>query len=669
MNDTGNFVLVSNDSRNLWESFKSPSDTLLPTQVMNLGFVMNSKMSRTNFSGGRFQLRLLSDGNLVLNGRDIASDVAYNAYYVSGTNDSSNIGDQLILDANGYLYILRKNGQTFDVGPRETVPSGDYYIRATLDFDGVFTLYYRAKNSVDNTSWSVAWLEPENICAAMRADNVGSGACGFNSVCRLDGASRPICECPKGFSLLDPNDPYGDCKFNFIPNCNEKESDYEENIDFIELANINWPFADYLKLLSGSMNECKELCLYDCFCAVAVYDGTNCWKKRLPLAHGWMNDTELGRAFVKFRKNELPSNSPTQFRERTKGQKTVITVVSALLGSSVFVNVILVGAICLGFVLSYKKSYNQVDKVVETNLTYFSYNELVEATNAFKEQLGKGSFGIVFKGTLGTKSVAVKKLTTLVEDGDKEFKNEVDSIAKTHHRNLVQLLGYCDEGQQRLLVYEYMSNGTLATFLFGDKRPSWEQRSNIALGVAKGLAYLHEECSTQIIHCDIKPQNILLDDNYNPKIADFGLAKLLKMNESRTNTGIRGTKGYVAPEWFRNTPVTTKVDVYSFGVLLLEIVTCRKSVKEYESGNEYGAILTDWAWDCFHDKTLDALVGNDLEALDDHKRLTAFVMVGLSCVQETPSMRPTMRNIIQMLEGVVDVNEPPCAYPFSIASN
>ncbi|XP_022878621.1 G-type lectin S-receptor-like serine/threonine-protein kinase RLK1 [Olea europaea var. sylvestris] len=137
--------------------------------------------------------------------------------------------------------------------------------------------------------------------------------------------------------------------------------------------------------------------------------------------------------------------------------------------------------------------------------------------------------------------------------------------------------------------------------------------------LAKGLAYLHEECTTQIIHCDIKPQNILLDEYFNARISDFGLAKLLMMNQSRTLTNIRGTKGYVAPEWFRNTQVTAKVDVYSFGVLLLEIITCRKSLIDLEFGEGENPILTDWVWDCFQDGTLDTLVKNDAEALNDKK--------------------------------------------------
>ncbi|KAI3743194.1 hypothetical protein L1987_60900 [Smallanthus sonchifolius] len=508
MNDTGNFVIVDRNSSNIWQSFNNPADTMLPTQFLERGGVINSKLSQTNFSRGRFQLRLLQQGNLVLNSRDIAFDFA---------------------------------------------TSEEYYHRATLDSDGLLTL-----------------------------------------------------------------------------------------------------------------NSCKE----DWFCAVAIYNADDCWKKQLPLINGRKGRTEVPKALVKFRKGEVP-HIPTKFPRKKKDQKTLITIISTLLGSSVFVNVMLIGLVCLGFFMNYQKDINHhlSIKFVNTNLPHFTHQELVEATNVFKEELGKGAFGIVYKGVIGRNTVAVKKLDRVFDDSEKEFQTEVNAIARTHHKNLVQLLGYCDEGEQRLLVYEYMSNGTLASFLFGDGRPSWKQRSNIAIGIAKGLSYLHEECSTQVIHCDIKPHNILLDEYYNAKISEFGLAKLLMMNESRTNTRIRGTKGYVAPEWFRNTAVTIKVDVYSFGVLLLEIISCRRSVKNNESGVEYGAILTDWAWDCYQEWILDAFVENDMEAIDDYKKLTTFVMVGLWCVQENPSKRPTMRKVIQMLEGVIEVSEPPCPFPFSVTSS
>lgn len=217
-----------------------------------------------------------------------------------------------------------------------------------------------------------------------------------------------------------------------------------------------------------------------------------------------------------------------------------------------------------------------------------------------------------------------------------------------------------------MLVDEFLRNGTLDSFLFGDFKPSWTQRTNIAVEVARGLIYLHEECSSQIIHCDIKRQNILLDENYGARILDFGLAKLLLMNQSQTKTNIRGTKGYVAPEWFRTSPVTVKVDVYSFGVVLLEIICCRRNV-DMEAGGERG-VLTDWAYDCYQQGRLDLLVEDDREPLNDMKKLDRFVMVAIWCLQENPSLRSTMKKVMLMLEGIVQVPVPPSPCPFSSIS-
>ncbi|KAL8262951.1 hypothetical protein R6Q59_024300 [Mikania micrantha] len=667
MNDTGNFVIVGRNSPNIWDSFNYPTDTMLPTQVMPRGGVINSKMSQMNFTGGRFQLRMLQDGNLVLNTRDMITGSPDNAYYISGTRDatnSTNSGDRLIFDATGYMYILRRNGERFTI-TEDSPPSGDYYHRATLDSDGVFTQYHYPKNSTEPTSWRVTWFVPEDICK-----KIDSKACGLNNVCSLEG-NRPTCECPKGFSLVDNNTLNGDCKPYFTPSCDENESnDVEDVFDFIELTNIDWQRSDFASLNPSNEQNCRTSCLKDCFCAVAIYRDNQCWKKQLPLKDGYKDPAYNVKALLKFRKIDAPPETgENKSGTDDKSRRSLIFIGSALLGMSMLVIVVLIVVIYVCFFpIQKKKAVNlPSNSTVETNLHRFTYQELVKATNGFKDELGKGAFGIVYKGVIGTKIVAVKRLEGVLQDGQKEFKNEVNTIARTHHKNLVQLLGYCDDSEQQLLIYEYMSNGTLALFLFGETRPSWKQRSYIALGVAKGLAYLHEDCSNQIIHCDIKPQNILLDDYYNAKIADFGLAKLLMINQSRTNTGIRGTKGYVAPEWFRNTPVTFKVDVYSFGVLLLEIISCRKSVV-FEDDTEDVAVLTDLAWDCYQEGRLDMFVNNDLEALNDFEKLTAYIMIGLWCVHENPSMRPTMKKVIQMLEGGIQVTEPPCPCPVSVTS-
>ncbi|KAK2641339.1 hypothetical protein Ddye_023102 [Dipteronia dyeriana] len=172
-----------------------------------------------------------------------------------------------------------------------------------------------------------------------------------------------------------------------------------------------------------------------------------------------------------------------------------------------------------------------------------------------------------------------------------------------------------------------MSNGSLANFLFGDLRPNWHNRMQIAFGAARGLFYLHDECNTRIIHCDIKSQNIFLEGCLTARISDFGFAKLLKTDQTQTTTAIRGTKGYVAPEWFKNLPITVKVDVYSFGILLLELVCCRKNFEV--DAEEDQMILSEYSYDCFREGNLDLLVEKDKEAMYDMKRVKKFVMIAL----------------------------------------
>ncbi|KAG6632560.1 hypothetical protein CIPAW_13G167800 [Carya illinoinensis] len=682
MTDEGNFVLQDREFTTVWESFNSPTtptDTLLPTQNLTRGGVLSSRQSETNFSTGRFRLRLQQDGNLVLVTVNLPTDYANEAYYASGTTSSgdpnpSSPGRVLVFNESGYMFILRDNGQQVRLTQGQPVESSaDFYFRATLNFDGVFTLYSHPKASNSNRSWSPLWSLPENICVASLVSE-GIGVCGYNSICTLKADGRPMCGCPRGYSLLDPDDQYGSCKPDFIPGCEEDRLSPpgEDLYTWEDLTNTDWPSSDYALLRPCTENQCRQSCLEDCMCAVAIFRlGNSCWKKKLPLSNGRV-DSSLngGKALIKIRKNNstlpVPDPPSDQYPEpKKKNQHTLILIGLVLLGGSAFVIVILIVAVCLGrFSFIY---HNKQPKIianassVQLNLRCFTYKELEEATDGFKEELGKGAFGVVYKGTIQMGSsvhVAVKKLNNSFQDGEREFRTEVSVIGQTHHKNLVRLLGFCDEGQQRLLVYEFLSNGTLAGFLFGDLKPSWNRRIEIAIGIARGLLYLHEECSSPIIHCDIKPQNILLDDYYNARIADFGLAKLLMMNQSHTNTAIRGTKGYVAPDWFRHMPITAKVDVYSYGVVLLEIICCRKSVC-MESDLEDKAILTDWAYDCYQEGTLDALLEYDAEALDDRKRMEKFVKVAFWCIQEDPSLRPTMRKVTQMLDEVVEVLVPP----------
>jgi serine/threonine protein kinase len=253
--------------------------------------------------------------------------------------------------------------------------------------------------------------------------------------------------------------------------------------------------------------------------------------------------------------------------------------------------------------------------------------------------------------------IAVKRLEKLVEEGEREFQAEVRVIGKTHHRNLVRLLGFCAEGSKRLLVYEYMNNGSLGKLLFGDqRRPDWDERVRIGLDIARGILYLHEECEAPIIHCDIKPQNILMDEFLTAKISDFGLAKLLMPDQTRTFTVVRGTRGYMAPEWNKNVPISLKADVYSYGIMLLEILCCRRNIDVNVLEPEE-ILLSGWAYKCIVAGEVNKLV--TWEVIDKNV-MENMVKVALWCIQDDPFLRPTMKGVVLMLEGVTDIAIPPC---------
>ncbi|XP_076925092.1 G-type lectin S-receptor-like serine/threonine-protein kinase LECRK3 [Bidens hawaiensis] len=679
--DSGNFILADGTSSNRypWQSFDHPADTILPTQELQINGVLSSRETRTNFYIGRYQLRLVPEGDLVLAVVSSPSGVSYEPYYRSKTADDNNVmnsGNRVVFNETSGLYVVRRNGGLINLTSHNMKSPRDYYFRATLDFDGLFMLYSHPKSPRDGVNWDEAWhsvwYEPQNICVGSTGD-YGRGPCGFNSICSLDSYGRPSCVCLPGFKLLDSSNPYGGCKQEIAQICDANDLEkVRETYEMRPINNAFWPSSqNYERFPLSSEDECNRSCFGDCNCIVAVIKDGICWKKKLPLSNGRNERDTYGKALIKISKgnnNISWDNGLEKVNGDEKDQSRLVLVLSILLGSSLLLNFVLVGASSIAIFPSYQKTkkLNTSSSLLETNLRVFTFEELKDATDGFREELGRGAFGTVYKGvitnsSLGSKSiVAIKKLEKLVE-GDKEFKTEASVIAKTHHKNLVRLVGFCEEGPNGLLVYEFMSNGTLASFVFGISKPDWNKRVQMAIGIARGIAYLHEECTTQIIHCDIKPHNVLLDESFTARISDFGLAKLLMSDQ--TQTMIRGTKGYVAPEWFRSKPVTVKVDVYSYRVLLLEIVCCRKNVKA-ESENAEEIILTDWAYDCYKQRKLEKLIENEDEAKNDMQRVERLVMVAIWCIQEDPSLRPSMKKVVQMLEGVIEISSPPCPSPF-----
>ncbi|GLJ37782.1 hypothetical protein SUGI_0767950 [Cryptomeria japonica] len=292
----------------------------------------------------------------------------------------------------------------------------------------------------------------------------------------------------------------------------------------------------------------------------------------------------------------------------------------------------------------------QNDKVISEDFqVIFNLETLVEATRNFNEEnkLGEGGFGPVYKGTMPDgREVAVKKLSVKSSQGNKEFLNEVKLVAKIQHRNLVNLLGCCVEGSERLLVYEYLANKSLDKILFHPQRSKeldWQTRLNIISGVARGLLYLHEDSQLRIIHRDIKASNILLDEKMNPKIADFGLAKLFPENQTHISTRVAGTYGYLAPEYAMRGKLSSKVDVYSFGVVLLEVVSGRKNNDTKLATKDQN--LLSLAWRCYSG-------GNSLDADASLRPPMSIVYSMLSNTSFTNLPNPTKPAFVNVTHGV-----------------
>ncbi len=298
----------------------------------------------------------------------------------------------------------------------------------------------------------------------------------------------------------------------------------------------------------------------------------------------------------------------------------------------------------------------------------FAYEELAAATENFKTHIGSGGFGTVYKGTLTDQTdVAVKKITNFGVQGNREFCTEISIIGNIHHVNLVRLKGFCAQGSQRFLVLEYMNRGSLGSILFGNGPVlEWQERVEIALGIARGLAYLHSGCEQRIIHCDVKPENILLHDNLQVKISDFGISKLLSREQSTFFTALRGTRGYLAPEWLTGTPISDKADVYSYGMVLLEIVTGRKNcslqthgLSSYSSSSEPRLIYFPLIALQMHERRRYMEVADPrLEGGVTSEEVEKLVRIALCCVHQDPTLRPTMANIVGMLEGGLPLSEP-----------
>lgn len=652
MLDSGNFVLYSSGENIVWQSFESPTDTLLGGQQLAQGQELFSAASDNDPSTGIFRIKMQQDGDLVLYPVK-TSDISMFEYWRYNTYGSGNT-TMLNLSSSGHLYLANGTGYVGNITAGGGYTPSDVIYRARIDPDGIFRLY--SYNTTQKGNWSMVWASTHDQCNP-------KGHCGFNSIC-INSDLVASCRCLPGFDFVDTFNERSGCQRNLMV-------DTPVNYSIVEEPQTLLEDNTYSVLSIQAKNECRMHCLQDFNCEAATYQEGECRLQRLPITYAKRNLQTMDTLFVKVKETTASIEGDNQRPEERRKERVRIDILAVSLS---FMGLAIVTVIICAILLhqnrvrSYKaiprgSHHGEVDDVAPRS---FTHTELAKVTQDFQEEIGRGSFGIVYRGTMSNgRVIAVKRLQGMsVIDGEREFQTEMKIIGRTHHRNLVRLLGYSLDGPHRILVYEYMSDGSLADLLFASKKVlSWEEKMGIVRNIARGLLYLHEECVTQIIHCDIKPGNILIDEQYRcAKISDFGLSKLLKPDQTDTFTNIRGTRGYVAPEWHKNLPITTRADVYSFGVVLLEIMCSRRNMDQ--SLPEEEIILEHWVYDCFLAGELHRLVTTEDSV--DRRQLERMIKVAIWCTQEEPPLRPSMRKVLLMLEGTVDIPAPPC--PTSVIS-
>ncbi|XP_027330942.1 G-type lectin S-receptor-like serine/threonine-protein kinase LECRK1 isoform X1 [Abrus precatorius] len=671
MLDSGNFVLYGDNHTIIWQSFDHPTDTILGGQNLTENAELVSSISNSDHSSGRFFLGMQRDGNLVAYPLNSQAN-AYDAYWASNTYDGA---ANLALNISGSLCLNYYTSVRTPVHClRNSTNTENSIYRATLDVDGNFRLYEHQFEDNGSSHVQVLWNTTVDKCRIR-------GFCGFNSYCS-NVAGDAVCECFPGFV---PSKSSGNVSINCIPAFDSKDDCKDSGDPTIlyvtRLENIYWDDTPY-SVIPMNKEACEKSLMEDCDCKAALYTDGNCKKYRLPLIYGSKLPDVANVALFKMHSanaiSQTPNNTDMSSRKPkvvVDNKRSIITILAFTLG---FISLLsLVFALSVFF--TYRRQVYRYTRLLsscedlgfteECSLRSFSFDELERSTRGFTEEIGRGSYGAVYRGTIGdsNRSIAVKRLERIADEGERGFRAEITAIARTHHRNLVKLIGFCIEGSRKLLVYEYVSNGSLANLLFkGEKRLSWGERLKIALDVARGVLYLHEECDVGIIHWNIKPRNILMDEAWVAKISDFGLARLLKPEYSRMNKEDDGMSKYLAPEWKKDAAVSVKWDIYSYGMVLLEIV-CRRSSIDIDVSSAEEILLSSWVYQCFESGKLNKLVKDDGGEVVEWKLLERMVKVGLWCVQDDPFLRPSIKNLILMLEGLKDIPNPPC--PAHLANN
>ncbi|XP_062106203.1 receptor-like serine/threonine-protein kinase SD1-7 isoform X2 [Humulus lupulus] len=654
LRDDGNLVLIdgSNRLKILWQSFDHPSHTFLPGNKIGYNNITKTHRVLTSWKNSTDPSRSLY--TFQLNETDNSYILLWNksiSYWSSGPWNGHNF--RSIPGTLEVVYNLRfesnKNESYFTYSVKNTTMIS----RVFLDVSGQLKRYNWLSAS---KKWDFGGSHPSQQCEVY-------SFCGAYSLC--DEKSLPFCRCLTGFhpkfqSEWDLKEYSNGCIRKTELQCRDDSADKVGGDIFLEIPYITLP-ENNQSLRAGTIQDCESKCLRMCSCIAYAHNSSGCsfWTEDLVnLKQLNAHDSNSKSLHIRLAASEFQDhkNKTSKFLKSKLLHVMLGTMAAAVLVLSI--------ACSVYYQRRKKQTKSQGDKkkILEKqevllydtekqianfmklgqfrederkgiDVPFVALESIIVATDNFSDanKLGKGGFGSVYKGKFpGGQEIAIKRLSSGSGQGLEEFKNEVTLIAKLQHRNLVRLLGYCVEKEEKLLLYEYMPNKSLNSFIFDQTlcvRLNWELRFDIILGIARGLLYLHHDSRLRIIHRDLKTSNVLLDEEMIPKISDFGLARIFGGKQTEASTRrVVGTYGYMAPEYALDGLFSIKSDVFSFGVMLLEM-----------------------AWKLWKDNKVWDLVDATLSASCNANELMRCVNVGLLCVQEDPSDRPTMPNVVFML--------------------
>ncbi|RID48675.1 hypothetical protein BRARA_I05174 [Brassica rapa] len=655
--DNGNLRLQDNRNNveTLWESFKHPYNSFLPRMTLGTSTKTGENLKLTswrsyvdpstgNYTAGlaSFTFPELTFPELLIwkNNVPIWRSGPWNGQVFIGLPDVDSL---LFLDG---FNLINDNQGTFSM----SFANDSFMYHFNLDPDGA--IYQRDWST---RGWRIGVRFPSTDCDAF-------GRCGPYGIC--NSREDPTCKCVKGFvprnnTEWNARNWTSGCVRRASLQCNVSNGGGGKGDGFLKLQKMKVPINAEQSL--ANVQACPKVCSDNCSCTAYAYDrGIGCmlWSGELVDMQSFLGSgIDL---YIRVAHSELKTHS-----------KLAVMITAPVLG------VAFVAAVCVVLACQKLKKrpaapekdrsaellYKRMEELTSGNesasnqvklkdLPLFEFKVLATSTDSFSpgNKLGQGGFGPVYKGILPEgQEIAVKRLSRASGQGLEELMNEVVVISKLQHRNLVKLLGCRIEGEERLLVYEYMSKKSLDAYLFDplkQKILDWKTRFNIMEGICRGLLYLHRDSRLKIIHRDLKASNILLDDNLNPKISDFGLARVFQVNEDEANTTrVVGTYGYMSPEYAMEGFFSEKSDVFSLGVIFLEIISGRKNSHKEENNLN----LLAYVWKLWNDGEAASLAGPVVFDKCFEKEITKCVQIGLLCVQEFANDRPNVSTVIWML--------------------